>query len=73
MQALLTERKRRGISQIDLARRIGENQPWISRFERLDRQRIDIGEFMMIARAVGCDPLVLLQQTAATIEQENAA
>jgi transcriptional regulator with XRE-family HTH domain len=73
MQALITERKRRGVNQIDLSRRIGKSQTWISRLETRDRQRIDVGEFMMIARAVGCNPLVLLQQTIATIEQENAA
>ena len=49
LKNLVALRKERGISQTELAGRIGKEQPFISRIER----RIDIVEFYAIAEALG--------------------
>jgi transcriptional regulator with XRE-family HTH domain len=53
--ALIALRKERGISQVELAARLGKEQPFISRVERGER-RIDVVEFYAIAQALGVDP-----------------
>lgn len=52
---LVSLRKSCGLSQVELAKRLGKEQPFISRIERGER-RIDVVEFFAIARALGLDP-----------------
>ncbi len=54
---LIAIRRARGLSQVELAARLGKEQPFISRIERGER-RIDVIEFYAIALALGVDPLV---------------
>lgn len=57
--ALLIEtRKSAGITQVDLAERLGRPQPFVSYLERGER-RIDVIEFCAISKALGADPLAL--------------
>lgn len=57
--ALLIEtRKSAGITQADLAQRLGRPQPFVSYLERGER-RIDVIEFCAISKALGADPLTL--------------
>ena len=57
--ALLIEtRKSAGITQVDLAERLGRPQPFVSYLERGER-RIDVIEFCAISKALGTDPLTL--------------
>jgi transcriptional regulator with XRE-family HTH domain len=44
--------------QVELGRRVGKDQTWISNIERGHR-RIDILELYMVARALGLDPVDL--------------
>lgn len=44
-----------GITQAELAKRLGKPQSFISKAERFER-RIDPGEFRAIALALGVDP-----------------
>jgi transcriptional regulator with XRE-family HTH domain len=44
-----------GVSQVELARRLGRPQPFISYIERGER-RVDVIEFCAIMRALGADP-----------------
>lgn len=53
---LIALRKGLGISQVELAKRLGKEQPFISRIERGER-RIDVVEFYAIATALGLDPM----------------
>ena len=54
--ALLMElRKERSISQEELGRRLGKNQPFVSLVERLER-RLDVVEFYAFVRAIGAEP-----------------
>jgi transcriptional regulator with XRE-family HTH domain len=59
---LLTRaRKDAGIVQQELADKLGKPQSFVAKVERGER-RIDIIEFIAIARAIGRDPLRLMKQ-----------
>ena len=66
---LLALRKERGVSQVELARRLGKTQQFISYVEHCER-RIDVVEFFAIVRALGEDPLVVLARVAAILPVE---
>lgn len=55
---LVVARKEAGVSQAELARRIGRTQPFVSLVERRVR-RLDVIEFHAVARAIGADPTEL--------------
>jgi transcriptional regulator with XRE-family HTH domain len=50
-----------GIVQQELADRLGKPQSFVAKVERGER-RIDVIEFVAIAKAIGRDPLRLLKQ-----------
>ena len=60
---LVALRKERGVSQVELARRLGKSQQFISYVELCER-RVDVVEFFAIVRALGDDPLVVLAKVA---------
>lgn len=64
LRVLVAARKAAGVSQVELARRIGRDQPFISLVERGVR-RVDVIEFYVIARALDLDPVDLFAQIAA--------
>jgi transcriptional regulator with XRE-family HTH domain len=43
------------LSQQELAKRLGRHQQFVSRYETGER-RLDVVEFVDIARVLGCDP-----------------
>ena len=55
LEALIEARKASGVTQADLAKRLGKPQPWVSNYERGIR-RIDVIEFVAVARAIGAKP-----------------
>jgi len=55
LQTLIDTRKRSGVTQVELARRLGKPQPFVSYVERGER-RIDVIEFYAIMKALGADP-----------------
>lgn len=57
--AVLTEARRRsGLTQAQLAEKVGKDQTYISIIERAQR-RVDVLEFVTLARAMGADPAKL--------------
>jgi transcriptional regulator with XRE-family HTH domain len=52
---LVAIRKRAGVSQVELARRLGATQQFVSRAERGDR-RLDVVEYYAIVRALELEP-----------------
>lgn len=58
---LVALRKERGVSQVELASRLGKTQQFVSAMERSER-RLDIIEFYAVARALGADPVALFAQ-----------
>jgi transcriptional regulator with XRE-family HTH domain len=59
VERLVAERKRRGISQKDLAKVLDRQQHFISRYETGER-RLDVVEFADVAIALGLDPSELI-------------
>ena len=57
-------RRRAGLTQVDLAKRVGETQSFISKCERGER-RVDVVELRAFCRAFG----VSLKQFATTFER----
>ena len=53
---LIAQRQELGLSQMDLAARVKRSQTWVSRVE-LGGRRIDIVEFLLLARALEFDPV----------------
>lgn len=58
LEYLVATRKEAGVTQVELARRLGRGQPVISLIESGER-RIDPIEFVAIAKALGLDPKTL--------------
>ena len=65
LKVLRTMRQRAGLTQIDLADRIGETQTFVSKCERGER-RIDVVELRTFCKAFGID----LKQFVAALERE---
>ncbi len=58
LELLVETRKDAGITQVELAKRLGRPQPFVSYFERGER-RIDVVEFCVIASALESNPIDL--------------
>jgi transcriptional regulator with XRE-family HTH domain len=55
LEMLIEARTRAGVTQVELAARLGRPQPFISFVERGER-RVDVIEFYAIMQALGTDP-----------------
>jgi transcriptional regulator with XRE-family HTH domain len=56
--ALKDARHRAGLTQQELAKQLGRPQSFVAKVERCER-RIDVGEFVEIARALEANPVRL--------------
>ena len=68
LQALIQARKDAGITQVELAARIGRRQTFVSKYETEER-RLDVAEYIAIARAIGAEPFELMRGTGARLDQ----
>ena len=59
LRLLKDARKESGVSQRELARRLGKTQSYVSKIENGD-QRMDVLEFLDYARAIGKEPAMLM-------------
>ncbi len=57
---LLQARKDAGLTQQDVADRLGKPQSFVAKVEGAER-RIDLIEFIALAKAIGADPRALLE------------
>ena len=55
LDVLVKARKDAGLTQVELADKLGKPQPFVSKYERGER-RLDVIEFISISRALGLDP-----------------
>ncbi|WP_314487876.1 helix-turn-helix domain-containing protein [Pseudomonas sp. MLB6B] len=70
--ALLVEaRKAAKMTQRDLSERLGRPQSYVSKYERGER-RLDVIEFMEIARYIQADPYGLLRQVDSMLIDQDA-
>ncbi|MDK2742124.1 MAG: helix-turn-helix domain-containing protein [Nitrospira sp. BO4] len=58
---LIEARKSAGLSQTELSSRLSRPQSFVSKYERGER-RLDVIEFLEVAKAIGKDPQMLLRQ-----------
>ncbi len=59
--ALANERRKMGLAQGELAARLSRPQSFVSKYERGER-RLDVIEFVAVARALGIDPARFLRR-----------
>lgn len=59
--AIATARRHARVSQRELARKLKVPPNWIQRIESLER-RVDVAEFIAIARALDINPMTLLSR-----------
>lgn len=55
LESLVAARKAAGLTQEELASRLGKPQSFVSKYERRER-RLDVVELVMIAKAIKIDP-----------------
>jgi len=67
VEVLVQARKAAGLTQTDIAQRIGRDQTFISLIERGQR-RVDVIEFISLAKAIGNDPVKLLKSVVERID-----
>ena len=58
--AIKVARNEQGVSQRELARRLGRPPSFVNKIEQLER-RLDVVEFIAIARALDLNPEILLK------------
>lgn len=66
VEVLTEARKDAGLTQAELAGRVGKDQSFISLIEGAQR-RVDILEFVALARATGRNPVELFEAVAARL------
>lgn len=49
------------LRQVDLAKRLGWQQAYVSRYETGERQ-LSVGEYVAVALAIGVDPVSMLKE-----------
>lgn len=61
IELLVQARKDAGVTQIELGKRIGQRQTFVSKFE-LGERRLDAAEFVSVCRAIEADPSKLIDE-----------
>jgi transcriptional regulator with XRE-family HTH domain len=69
IEALVTARKELGLTQREVGRRLGKPASFPNKIEKLER-RLDILEFIALARAYGLDPRELLGRVMAALPEK---
>ncbi len=59
MDALVGARRDAGLTQYELADRLGVDQSYVSKYESC-RRRLDVIEFLRVVGAIGIDPATFL-------------
>lgn len=62
--ALREARESAGLTQTDLANRLGVGQSYVSKIENGDR-RIEVAELVLVCRALGIDPVKFIKAVIA--------
>jgi transcriptional regulator with XRE-family HTH domain len=61
IELFASARREADVTQQELGKRLGLRQTVISKIETFER-RVDVAEFMLLCRAIGADPYLLLHQ-----------
>jgi transcriptional regulator with XRE-family HTH domain len=63
LSMLISLRNNQGLSQHQLAKKLKKPQSFVSKYERGER-RLDVIEFLDIAKSLGADPLEIIKKIA---------
>lgn len=69
-QCLVEARVAAGVTQIELAERLGRHQSFVSKVEGGDR-RLDVIEFLQIAKALKVEPEPIIQSVVAALANDG--
>jgi transcriptional regulator with XRE-family HTH domain len=69
--AIVNKRTAVGVTQRELARRLGKPASFVNKIELLER-RLDILEFVLIARALGIRPEHLFSKVVSSIAEQSS-
>jgi transcriptional regulator with XRE-family HTH domain len=61
LNSLISARKTAGMTQQEVADRLEKPQSFVSKYERRER-RLDVVEFVNIAKAIGIDPCQIVRE-----------
>jgi transcriptional regulator with XRE-family HTH domain len=64
---LVESRRAAGLTQHELAERLGRPQSFVSKYERAER-RLDVAEFVTISRELAVDPCKLIRKYFFTLK-----
>jgi transcriptional regulator with XRE-family HTH domain len=64
-ELLVAERKKAGLTQQDVADRLGRPQSFVAKYEGGER-RLDVVEFLQVAAAIGADPVRIVRALSAS-------
>ena len=60
IELLVQARKDADITQVELGKRLGQRQTFVSKVE-LGERRLDVAEFIGVCRAIGADPYGIIE------------
>lgn len=63
VELLAFRRKAAGLTQAEVAKRLGRPQSFVAKYERGER-RLDVAEYLQVAEAIGFDPASLIRRLA---------
>ena len=70
LRLLVQARQQAGLTQQQVADRVGQRQTFVSKFE-LSERRLDPAEFIQVSRAIGVDPYELLKRAEGRRPDQN--
>ncbi|NVJ99412.1 MAG: helix-turn-helix transcriptional regulator [Alphaproteobacteria bacterium] len=68
---LKSARKKAGLTQAELASRLGKLQSYVTKYEREER-RIDVTELILITTAIGVDPVQFFSEFTKFIARKRS-
>ncbi|RUU88907.1 XRE family transcriptional regulator [Mesorhizobium sp. M7A.F.Ca.MR.176.00.0.0] len=68
IELLVQARKDTGVTQVELGKRLGQRQTFVSKFE-LGERRLDVAEFIAVSRAIGADPYDIIREAESGIDR----
>ena len=60
-KALIAHRKEQGITQVELAEKLGKPQSFVSKYETGER-KLTVGDFLLVARILKTDAALILSE-----------
>lgn len=72
LRQLVAARKSAGITQQEIAGKLKKPQSFVSKYERGER-RLDVVEFLAIARAIGVEPSAFLRDLSKNASKKDGA